>query len=444
MAQQFLAYSQITTHRTCPQQWMYRHHRKLEKADPMETKVELEFGNWWHALRAADSIERGLEHGSLRWVPEKLGTVDDHEGIDLRGKAPEEMSTLDALRNLSDRGYLDLIGYVLEEADTWWKGRTGVEIEAWDDRLGEDLPTRLRRVDAAWRERWAEDLPYEKPLAVELYWKRDLPPLTDPETGKSEDTETTMIGYIDEVYLDTRRNVITVRDHKAHKTLAARTSAEDMMDSQLQIYAWGASPTVSSWGLGPIRAVAYDRVRMAAPKSPSVTSTGTLSKGVTDYDLATYLAFAAGPDGKGAPWGKEGDYYVSGKKKGEPKFGRYLAEETVIAKLSDPAALSSWQQRTLSPLNRNVVMAHLRAAVDTSADVRRTRVRAEETQEAGRNLTKGCQWCPFQELCRAEMTGGPGGDYDLESMWIRPKKRSSRVREVADNSGQGDALAPVK
>ena len=54
--QQFLAYGQITTHRTCPQQWMYKHHRRLEKVDPQEAKVELEFGLWWHALRAADSI----------------------------------------------------------------------------------------------------------------------------------------------------------------------------------------------------------------------------------------------------------------------------------------------------------------------------------------------------------------------------------------------------
>lgn len=436
MVQQFLAYSQITKHRACPQSWMYAYMRKLEKADPLETKVELEFGNWWHALRAADSIERGLAVDSLQWTPQALTTVDDGPRLGLPDLAE--------LKEQYAAGEIHLVRRVLEEADTWWKGRTGVEIEAWDDRLGEDLPTRLRRVDAAWRERWAEDLPYEHPLAVELYWQRDLPPLTDPETGKSEDTETTMIGYIDEVYLDTRRNVVAVRDHKAHKALAPRTSVEDMMDSQLQIYAWGASPTVTSWGLGPIRAVAYDRVRMAAPKSPSVTTTGTLSKSVTDYDLATYLAFAAGPDGKGVPWGEPDTFYQSGKKKGEPKFGFYQAEETIIAKLSDPAALSAWQQRTMTPLNRNVVMTHLRAAVDTAADVRRSRERANETQEAARNLTKGCQWCPFAELCRAEMTGGAGGDYDLESMWLRPKKRSSRVREVADNSGQGDALAAVK
>lgn len=424
--QQFLAYGQITTHRTCPQQWMYKHHRRLERVDPEETKVELEFGLWWHALRAADSIERGLLHGSLQWIPERLGTVDDHEGIDL-----EKEGGIEALRKLSEKGYLDVVGWVLQEVDAWWKGRTQVELDAWEARIGEDLPTRLRKVDAAWRERWSEDLRYERPLAVELYWRRDLPPLTDKGTGEMHDTATTMVGYVDEVYYDDRRNLVVVRDHKAHKALAARTSAEDMMDSQLQVYAWGASPLVSSWGYGPIRATAYDRVRSAAPKSPSITASGTLSKSVTDYDLATYLAFAAGPDGEGVPWGEEGAEYKSGPKKGQPKFGRYIAEDSVIAKLSDPAALSAWHQRTLTPLNRNVVTTHLRAAVDTAGDVRRTRERAVETGEAGRNLTKGCQWCPFAELCRAEMTGGARGEYDLEAMWLRPRKGSSRAEATA-------------
>lgn len=423
--QQFLAYGQITMHRTCPQQWMYKHHRRLEKVDPEEVKVELEFGLWWHALRAADSIERGLEHGSLQWLPRKINTVDGGPEIELGALA-------DLQAQFEHEGRVRLVHSVLALAEVWWKSRTQFEVEAWASRLGEDLPTRLRRVDTAWRERWAEDLPYERPLAVELYWRRDLPPLVDKSTGEVEqDTGTTMIGYVDEVYFDDRRNLVVARDHKTHKSLATRTSAEDMMDSQLQVYAWGASPMVTSWGYGPIRATAYDRVRMAAPKSPSVTATGTLSKSVTDYDLATYLAFAAGPDGEGVPWGEEGTFYQSGKKKGQPKFGRYVAEESVIEKLSDPAALSAWQQRTLVPLNRNVVTTHLRAAVDTSADVRRSRERAIESGEAGRNLTKGCQWCPFQELCRAEMTGGPDGEYDLEAMWIRPRKGTSRAESAA-------------
>lgn len=418
----YTTYSRIATHRKCPQRYMYSYIRKLEKVSPEDVRVELEFGNWWHALRAADSIERGIAAGSLQHIPKKLGTVDGHEGIDLAG----EGGGIEKMRELSARGYLDLTGWVMEEAEKWWKTRSSFEQESWAERIGGGLVDRLLYVDARWRERWADDIKHEHPLAVELHWERPLPALTDQQTGETVDPDAVMTGYVDEVYYDTRRNLVVVRDHKTHKALGVRTSVEDMMDSQLQVYAWGASPIISSWGYGAVKAVAYDRVRSTAPKQPSVTATGTLSKSVSDYDVPTYLAFAAGPDGTGAPWGKEGEFYVSGKKKGEPKFGRYQAEETVIERLSDPAALSAWQQRTLTPLNRNIVTTHLRAAVDTSLDISATRDRVRESNAAGRNLTDMCKWCPFAELCRAEMTGGPDGDYDLDAMYLR--ERAPRTR----------------
>ena len=45
-------------------------------------------------------------------------------------------------------------------------------------------------------------------------------------------------------------------------------SQDEMMDSQLQVYAWGANDVVKSWGYGGIRATAYDRVKSVAPKPP--------------------------------------------------------------------------------------------------------------------------------------------------------------------------------
>src|SRR5699024_12073764 len=72
-----ISYSGITTHRDCPQRWQYRYIRGLEKDDPDDVKVELEFGNSWHALRAADSIARGVALGSLRETPARRGAVDD-------------------------------------------------------------------------------------------------------------------------------------------------------------------------------------------------------------------------------------------------------------------------------------------------------------------------------------------------------------------------------
>lgn len=419
MSEHYATYSQITTHRRCPQRWMYAYDRRLEKIDPEDVRVELELGNWWHALRAADSIERGLSKGSLQWIPKRISTVDDGPVIDL---AP-----LDELREQFEmHGSVRYVQLVLDEAETWWDTLSDFEKESWQGRVGGTVVERLRYMNARWHERWDGDLAYESPLAVELYWRRELPALTDHETGEKRDPDTVMVGYVDEVFYDERRNIVVARDHKTHKTLGIRSSAEDMMDSQLQVYAWGASPTVSAWGYGPIKAVAYDRVRSTAPKSPAVTGTGTLSKSVTDYDLATYLSFTAGPDGVGVPWGVPDTYYVSGKKKDQPKFGTYQAEDEIIAKLSDPAALSAWQQRTLVPLNRNIVTTHLRAAVDTSLDMISTRERARQTREAGRNLTDACKWCPFQELCRAEMTGGAFGEYELDAMYLRERPQRSR------------------
>ena len=63
VAESYTTYSQITTHRGCPQRFNYAYVRGLKKIDPEDVKVELEFGNWWHALRAADSIERGSAAG---------------------------------------------------------------------------------------------------------------------------------------------------------------------------------------------------------------------------------------------------------------------------------------------------------------------------------------------------------------------------------------------
>src|SRR5688500_1430466 len=97
----------------------------------------------------------------------------------------------------------------------------------------------------------------------------------------------------------------------------------------------------------------------------------------------------------------------------------------------DPVAgerSASWAQwtcveRPLAPGLMDVGGGRLRAAADSAVDVARTRVRVEESQEASRNLTSKCKWCPFVDLCRAEMLGGPDGDYDLEAMRLRSTRR---------------------
>lgn len=398
-ATHFTSYSGIAQHRACPQQWQYQRIRNLERFRADDIPVELNFGQWWHALRAADSIERGRAYGTLQHCPEKLQTVDDGP----------EISTAE-----SDDG--SLTEAVWDAAEAWWRTLHAEVHDEWDSRIGGSLVDRLAYVDEQWRERWAEEREHEQPLAVEMRWRRELPTLSDPETGEVADPDTAMVGYVDEVYYDSKRKIVVVRDHKSHKALGTQTAVDDMMDSQLQVYSWGASPQITEWGYGPVRAVAYDRVRSTAPKTPKVTISGTLSKSIKDYDLRTYLEWAKGPDGQGVPF--------EGRKKDGSQAGFYTAEESEVARLSDPAAVSAWLQRTLTPLNRNIVTTHLRASVDTSFDIARTIVRVKESGEAARNLTSRCKWCPFAELCRAEMNGGPNGEYDLAAFGLskRPEK----------------------
>lgn len=392
------SYSSLAQHRTCPQRWNYARVRRLEKVDPLDIAVERDFGSWWHMLRAAESLTRGRILGSLQWVPEELTSVDNGPTLTADGGVATPRD-------------------VLKLAVNWWSKQHFTVHEAWEDRLGEGLPDRLVGLYRAWRARWAAQIADERPLAVELKWTRRLPM---PEG--SEPVE--LVGYVDEVYLDKRRNVVVARDHKSVKKLSSQSAADDMMDSQLQLYAWGAGPTIDEWGVGKIQATAYDRARMTKPSTPVLTQMGNLSKSEgTDTDLATYLAWAKGPAGDGQLWGKPDEYFVSGKRKGEPKFGTYTAEQSVIERLSTPGAATAWFQRTLVPLSPHLVTTHLQAAMDSAEDIARTRARITANNMAGRNLGN-CRWCDFQQLCRAEMFGGANGTYDLAEMGLREKSRN--------------------
>lgn len=397
MSEHFTSYSRLTQHRSCPQSWFYGSMMKLERIPSNEAKVELEFGNWWHALRAAESIERGRAFGSLKWVPKELGTVDHGPTI-----PTDQLGVMDA---------------VLVAAQAWEKGLTPLKQETWEKRLGAGLVERLTYVNREWLAQWESERRNEHPLAVEYRWRRELPPVRQG-SAQQVDPDTAMVGYIDEVYYDKRRGIVVARDHKSHKNLSNQTTLDDMMDSQLQVYAWGGAPEIEAWGYGPIRAVAYDRVRTTKPSKPALTAGGGLSKATSDYDLRTYLDFV----GEGIPWGEPDTYVLSGPRKGTPKWGTYQVDPAVVEHLSSPVTISRWMQRTLTPLNRNIVTTHLRAAVDTALDMTLTRQRAAQSGQAARNLSdSNCRWCDFQALCRAQMVGGADGDYDLEALGLREK-----------------------
>jgi len=433
-------YSALSAHRECPSRWHYRYVLRIKQPD-FGPKPELHFGSWWGALTAAEALERGRAYGSLKSDPTNsfIQGPDDSPKFDQRVVTTED---------------------ILEAADRWWAQRDPETVEEWVARLGEPLPTRLRNLYTRWMDEYAAERANERPLGLEVFWKRALPrPKDDSVWNGPEGGEplggVELIGYIDEVFYDVERNIVVVRDRKSHKVLKASSALGDMMDSQLQLYAWGASPLISSWGHGAPRAVSYDRARSVAPKKPEVTKTGgTLSKSVTDYDVATYLEFVrtdtrpladiqALLDDETLPgtrrealealppgpfWGELDTFVASGPRKGKPKFGVYELEQSVVEKLSTPAAKSIWFQRTRVPLNRNVVIAHLRAAIDTATDAWRTTRRFEATNDAARNLGRACDFCDYAALCRARMMGGADGEYDLlEFGLVAPEGRTLLV-----------------
>lgn len=73
-----------------------------------------------------------------------------------------------------------------------------------------------------------------------------------------------------------------------------------------------------------------------------------------------------------------------------------------------------------------MVRAHLRAAVDSALDIQLTRERIELSQEAARNLGGGCKYCVFVDLCRAQMMGGPEGEYTLSDYKLRQRVERKR------------------
>ena len=376
-------YSSLTLHRRCPQAWKYRYIDGLRRARS-EVTPALDFGSWFHAVRAADRLAKGRAEGTLKVELEEIQTTDT--GPVFPGTvSPDEIIA-------ASQDYWDRLGETVRET--------------WIEWLGQPLPDRLAHVYTEWKERWAEESENEAVIAVEQRWEREIPGMG-----------VVLWGYVDEVYLDRKRGIVVVRDCKTSGTLGQVTGLDEMMDSQVQLYAWGLSPDCSRWGLPAPRAAAFDRVRSKAPKTPRLTKAGKLSASVKDYDLRTYLEWCA--DG----------VFFEGMKRDGSAAGTYTAEEGEIERLASPQAVSQWFARHLTPISPHLVRSHLRAAADTCSDISRTRVRADLRGEAPRNFGKAaCQFCEFADLCRAQMVGGSDGEYAPEEYGLRYRAPSHSGR----------------
>lgn len=348
------SYSELKTHSACPQAWTYAYARGLqaEQESPVFT-----MGTLWHAMRSSYALSTGDEKTIPGW---SSSTVNDTHGLPRTARRSD----------------------VLKLAHKLWDNASETFRETALERYRDTIPNRLDAMDIAWQARWSDDLPHEEIIATELTVRRTIAP------------GITLKGTIDQIYRDTKRNLLVLRDFKTASTLKARTHLDDMMDSQLMLYAWLVAPWLKGKGLGSIQAVSYDRARTVAPREPVLTKAGSLSKSVTDYDLATYLKWSA----DGVPF--------EGRKADGSDAGTYIQDPKVISKLEEASERNKWFQRTLTPLNRNIVRSHLMSAIDNAKDSRMTLERYDERKQAPRRYGKQCEWCEFQNICRAEMVAG--------------------------------------
>lgn len=384
-------YSELNQFRKCPQAWFYNYELGLRK-QRSETSLALLFGTWWGALKSAWAVEAGEAAGTI--IHELCG----------------EIRLADGMKPLTSTNIS--VEAVLEQADRWWQRLSHERQTEWVDRFGAPARECLDRHLARWLSFYGDELPTWHPIAVEMYWEREI---VDADSGAS----LKLAGYIDELYYDARRDQTVVLDNKTTATLDPATSADDLMDSQLQLYVWGAAKRVADYlqeqGTRPPylkapRAISYDRIRSALPATPQLTKSGTLSKSVTMYDAATYRA-----------WANTNPTYPGLKKDGSGA-GTYAFDEKVFEKLDTPAVWGKFFQRTLTPVSRATVTAHLRAAIHTAQAKDSAREFASKTYEAPRNLSKlVCGFCDFADLCRAQMVAGAEGEWDLAQFGLEQR-----------------------
>jgi hypothetical protein len=431
-------YSSLSLHRKCPEAWYFRY--GLELGRPlMGPAPELHFGSWFGTLRTAEALARGRRRDSLIAPPKRYQPIERGKGqpwFDQATMTPQD---------------------VVDAAKDWWRLQSSDTCAAWDERLGEDLPRRLVSTYSRWRDEYGDKLKLERPLAVELFWKRSLPRPRSDASWESVDLDKMpvlwLLGFIDEVYFDEEKGMVVIRDNKTSKNLSSQSSADDMMDSQLSLYGWGSAPLLQELGaLGPARAMSFDRVRSVKPSTPKLNLNGSLSASVTVFDKKTYLEWATEntvpedlpaayetetkkkwedldderklqvlelANTPGRIFGKIGTFTASG----EPKFGIYQPDPAVLERITTPSHRATFFQRTLTPISRYMIESHIRSAIDSATDIWRTMKRAETELGGARNLsTNNCRWCDYNGLCRARMFGGNDGTYDLREFNLRSRK----------------------
>lgn len=383
MTARSMSFSQAQSLARCERRWVYRYGEGLRSDRP--NNLGAIRGQAWHAVQAAALIERGLDKGSLLWLPITIEVMDGVE-IDL----------------LCSRG--EILAKVMQAVVDWEQDQDTEYRDAMVSEYGAPLSERLREVYRRYQDRWAEEDAYRSPLLVEWTWTREAP------NGRW------LTGRLDSVVYDEDQDLIVVVDSKSHKSWPAEHDAVlDLMGSQNHLNAWGVAPDLrrlsGSAALVP-QAVEFDRVRFKMPTTPVLTQAGALSKSVTDFDALTYREWAE--------QGQRPEPTAAALKKGltQADMPLYSFDQELYDRLLEADREGAWFRRSLKPLSMNAVEAHVKSLQSAAA-----RSEGIDYDTAVLSPSNDCQWCEFSQLCRAEIVGGkiPYEELNLHEFGLRKK-----------------------
>lgn len=387
------SYSSLQTLMKCERQYALRFIEGLEKNAP--EKLIYMRGHAWHALLAADLMQRGAALNSLRNFPTKLEVLQGLElGIDWQGIEDDWMGRKEpTIIGWDSEGHgpeVPLTPYsVLEHIAVWENAQESERKDEIIAKFGAPLHERLRDLWIRYQLKWGEREAQFLPVLVEFEWDRLAP------------NGMLLQGRLDSVVFDRENFLCVVRDAKSHDSWPSEPDAVlDLMNSQLHLQAWGCAPALreltGDWESGPAvpQAVEFDRVRFKKPTTPKLTTKGILSKTVTDFDAYTY-----------GEWCRSDEAIEAG----------YVFDQEVADKVdADPEA---WFRRSMKPLSMKAVEAHVKAAQAQA-------LRAENvvSSEAGIVPSSDCAWCDFLPLCRAEIIGGRPDTFIPADFGLRKRK----------------------
>lgn len=385
------SYSSLQTLMKCERQYALRFIEELEKDAP--EKLIYMRGHAWHALLAADAMQRGAALGSLRNFPDKLEVLHGlNLGIDWNPISDDFQQRVNPTILAPDGGpEIPLTPWsVIEHVAAWENTQESERKEEIVAKFGAPLHERLRDLWVRYQLKWGEREAQFLPILVEYEWSREAP------------NGMLLQGRLDSVVFDRENHLTIVRDAKTHDSWPSEPDAVlDLMNSQLHLQAWGVAPALreltGDWEAGPTvpQAVEFDRVRFKKPTEPKLTTKGILSKAVTDFDGYTYKEWCLS--------------------QGTSEHSDYEFEQEVYDKAE--ANPDAWFQRSMKPLSMRAVEAHVKAAQAQA-------LRAEKvvSSEAGIVPSSDCAWCEFLPLCRAEIIGGRPDTFIPADFGLRKKK----------------------